>query len=88
VIALAAGERQTCVLLHDETVRCWGDTRALGVELPDDVDCYDSMATPDPEHGDPPTTYEFDCTNHPLCCVGDDEHPATAEPSFVDPEMP
>lgn len=88
VLEVAAGEMQTCALLHDGIVRCWGGGNWLGIEPPEDVDCYDSMPTPDPEHGDPPTTNEFDCTNHPLCCTGDDEHPVMAESAFADPEMP
>lgn len=87
VLTLAAGERQTCALLHDGTVRCWGDPRMLGADLPDDVECYDSMPFPDPVHGDPPTIETFDCTNDPACCFGDDEAPANVPLFFAEPEM-
>ncbi len=87
VLTLAAGESQTCALLDDGMVRCWGDPRVLGADTPDDVECYDSMPFPDPLHGDPPTIETFDCTNDPACCFGDDEHPAVVRPFFVEPEM-
>lgn len=87
VLTIAAGESHTCALLDDETVRCWGDRRALGVDTPYPVNCYDSSPFPNPQDGDPPTIETFDCTNDPACCLGDDEHPATLQPYFVEPDM-
>jgi alpha-tubulin suppressor-like RCC1 family protein len=87
VITIAAGQSHTCALLDDETVRCWGDRLALGVDTPSTVNCYDSSPFPNPQHGDPPTIETFDCTNDPACCLGDDEHPATLQPFFVEPTM-
>lgn len=64
-----------------------GDRLALGVDTPYPVNCYDSSPFPNPQHGDPPTIETFDCTNDRACCLGDDEHPATLQPFFVEPDM-
>lgn len=82
VLAIAAGEMHTCALVDDGTVRCWGDSRVFDRTLSDRPECYDSMPFPNPMHGDPPTIEEFDCTNDPGCCIGDDEHPSTVPPIF------